>query len=652
MRNTIKIVLICFLWFTSFEGYSQLDEYIKLEENRINNSKSIEQELQLFIQKNYNSYSLTTKIKQETIEHLRKEEEFSDKELELALKNAKIVELRKLFFKKYSEKKKEYIANPIPDALKQSCVNGDFENGTASYTFWSDAYPQPATGTAFFQSCATPTAATATNVITPSVNNFNSTVTLINSTAAGYQQYDPVLASFGQNVPTLNTNGGNKSIKLNNAGGFGSSDITTMSRTFANINEPTIDFNFSLIMDNKPAHGQDIQPFFRVRAYDQNNNVVDEICIIADPDNCLFNRIDISSNRRMLYTGWLCARLNVQDILNQPGRIEFTISDCMPSQHFGTVYIDNICGIICATPQLGALSIDPVNFVCPDASSTTPLNVCGTYQTPANATLGTLTLDIIQNGTVVSTIGAPTQLTANTFCFTFLPNLFGASPSGDFEFEVNAIFNVNCSAGTYYYNLTDSSSSLGPDVTFSNCCLPTLVLTSPADNVTNLNPATDTKKERSDWIKATNIVEVGNNVYQNGVVYHAGNYIELNPGFEAVMGSQFAAYIEGCSTGYIYRTSETSITNEIADEEIHLVKREVEFYIVPNPSSSSVELIMKDNLFKNVTITTIDGKMVYDKNIELTDRTRVDVSRYANGIYIINLLDEDGNIYSKKLIKN
>ena len=653
MRNTIKIVLFCFFWFISFESYSQLNEYIKLEENRINNSKIIEQELQLFIQKNYSSYSLTTEIQEETIEHLRKEEEFTEKELELAFKNAKIVELRKLFFKKNPEKKKEYIAKPIPNALMQSCVNGDFENGTASYTFWSDPHPQPASGTAFFQSCATTTALTASNVITPAVNNFNSMVTLIDNTAANYQQFDPVLASFGQNVPTLNTNGGNKSIKLNNTGGFGSSDITTMTRYFPNINEPTIDFNFSLIMDNKPAHGQDIQPFFRVRVLDQNNNIVDEICIVADPDNCLFNRINIGSNRRMLYTGWLCARLNVQDILNQPGTIEFTISDCMPSQHFGTVYIDNICGIVCATPQLGALSIDPVNFVCPVATSTTPLNVCGTYQTPVNATLGSLSLNILQNGTIVSTINAPSQLTTNTFCFTFLPNLFGANPSGDFEFEVNAIFNVNCPSGTYYYNMTDNSSSLGPDVTFSNCCLPTLVLTSPSDNVTNLGATSNTKKERSDWIKASNIVEVGNNAFQNGVVYHAGNYIELNPGFEAVTGSQFVAYIEGCTSTYVYRTTETNNSNEfVVEEEINLVKREIDFYIVPNPSSSTVELIMKDDLFKNVTITTIEGKMVYDKNIELTDKTRVDVSRYANGIYIINLLSEDGNVYSKKLVKN
>lgn len=653
--KSLRVLLFCFIWFNSNTLFAQVEDYIKLEQNRILNAQNIEKEVQQFVVKNITNYKLAKEIEIETIRHLNEEiEELSDKEIELAIEKSKVVELRKLFFQKFPNKKKEYIANPVTNDLRQACVNGDFEDGTASYTFWSDAHPQPASGSSFFQSCATQTTLTASNVVTPSVNNFNSTITMIDNTAPNYQQYDPVLVNFGQNVPTLNTNGGSKCIKLNNTQGYGSSDLTTMSRYIPSINEPTIDFNFSLIMDNKPAHGQDIQPYFRVRVLDQNNNVVDQICIIANPDNCLFNRINVSNSRRILYTGWVCARLNVQDILNQPGTIEFSISDCQPSQHFGTVYIDNICGFTCATPQLGALSLDPTNINCPNATPDVPINVCGTYQPPVNATLNTISLNILQDGNLISTINAPSQLTSSSFCFSFLPSAFGANPSGNFEFEVNATFNVACPAGTFIYDITDNSANVGPDVTFINCCLPTLTLVSPSNDVTNLAATTETQKERSDWIKATNIVEVGNTVFQNGVVYHAGNYIELNPGFEAVEGSQFVAYIEGCSSSYTYRGTNSNETynEEILAEELNLIKRDVEFFIVPNPSSSSVELIMKDNQFKNISITTIDGKMVYDRDVQLTDKARVDVSRYANGIYIVNLLSEDGNVYSKKLIKN
>ena len=657
MYKILKTVIVCAICFNSYNISAQLNEYLNSEEKRISSANQIELEIQKFIDNNYNNYVLSKEVTDDLITHLRSEEEFTDAELQNAIKKTKVYELRKLFFSENPDKKDSYFARPMPLSVQQSCVNGDFENGTAGYTFWSDAHPQPASGTAFFLSCATPTAPTVLNAVTPANNDLNAAVTLIDNTSPGYTQYDPTLAGLGVNIPTLFPSGGNKCIKLNNEQGFGSSDITTVSRYFPNINQETIDFNFSLIMDNKPAHGQPIQPFFRVRVLDQFNNVVDEICIIANPDNCLFNVIYVSNNRRVLYTDWICARLNVGEILNQPGTIEFTVSDCQPSAHFGTVYIDNICGSVCAAPRLGALNTNATNINCPDTIGNTPIQVCGTFQAPLNATLSSISLDITQNGTVIGTVNAPTQLTANTFCFTVLPSMFGASPTGNFEFQIDANFNVNCPAGTFIYTISDNSANIGPDVTFIDCCLPTLTLASPADNVNNLAPSIVKKKERSDWIKAANIVSVGDNVLSNGVVYHAANYVELNPGFEAVLGAQFSAYPEGCSANYTYKAqAPTTIprSSDISngDETINLIKVLKDFAIVPNPSSSTIEVIMNDAKFNRVTISTIDGKIVNERNIEKTDKTLIDVSSYANGIYIVNVTSENGQVYTKKLIKN
>ena len=657
MYKILKTVIVCAICFNSYNISAQLNEYLNSEEKRISSANQIELEIQKFIDNNYNNYVLSKEITDDLITHLRSEEEFTDAELQNAIKKTKVYELRKLFFSENPDKKDSYFARPMPLSVQQSCVNGDFENGTAGYTFWSDAHPQPASGTAFFLSCATPTAPTVLNAVTPANNDLNAAVTLIDNTSPGYTQYDPTLAGLGVNIPTLFPSGGNKCIKLNNEQGFGSSDITTVSRYFPNINQETIDFNFSLIMDNKPAHGQPIQPFFRVRVLDQFNNVVDEICIIANPDNCLFNVIYVSNNRRVLYTDWICARLNVGEILNQPGTIEFTVSDCQPSAHFGTVYIDNICGSVCATPRLGALNTNATNINCPDTIGNTPIQVCGTFQAPLNASLSSISLNITQNGTVIGTVNAPTQLTANTFCFTVLPSMFGGSPTGNFEFQIDANFNVNCPAGTFIYTISDNSANIGPDVTFIDCCLPTLTLASPADDVNNLAPSIVKKKERSDWIKAANIVSVGDNALSNGVVYHAANYVELNPGFEAVLGAQFSAYPEGCSANYTYKAqAPTTIprSSDISngDETINLIKVLKDFAIVPNPSSSTIEVIMNDAKFNRVTISTIDGKIVNERNIEKTDKTLIDVSSYANGIYIINVTSENGQVYTKKLIKN
>ncbi|MBF6640259.1 T9SS type A sorting domain-containing protein [Flavobacterium sp. J49] len=657
MYKIFKIVLLSCIVFNSATVSAQLNEYLADENSRISISQQTENEIRRFVDDNFKNYKLSKETTDEVIKHLKEEEEFTDEELQKALVNTKIYELRKLFFLQNPDKKEYYLAKTPSQTIMQTCVNGDFESNTAGYSFWSDAYPQPATGTGFFQSCSMPTAATATNMVTPSTNNFGSTITLISSTNAGYQQYDPTLAALGVNVPTINSNGGTKSIKLNNANGFGSSDVTTMSRYFPVINQATIDFNFSLIMDNKPAHGQPIQPFFRVRVYDQFNNIVDEICIIANPDNCLFNTLVIGSNRRVLYTNWICARLNVQDILNQPGRIEFTVSDCEPSAHFGTVYIDNICGFTCAVPQLGALSTDPTNINCPDMTGATPIEVCGTFQPPVNAVVNTISLNILQNNVVIGTMAAPTTLTASTYCFTVNPTLFGANPSGDFEFQVNGTFNVNCPAGTFVYEISDNSANIGPDVTFTDCCQATLLLASPTDDLNNLAVAATKEKERSDWIKAANIVSVGDNTTGNGVVYHAANYVELNPGFEAALGSQFAAYPEGCTTDFVYRQQsenepETKEVRATEDTVVNLIKIANGFAIIPNPSSSTIEIVMKNAEFNKINITSIDGKTVLNRNIEMTDKTQVDVSGYANGVYIINITSEDGRIHTEKLIKN
>lgn len=655
MYKILKIVLFSCVWFGSSTITAQLNKYIDEENNRILLSQKTEIEIQKFINDNFNNYILSQENNDKIKSHLIDEDEFTPLEFENAKINAKKHELRKLFFHQNPDKKEYYVAKKIPAALTQQCVNGDFENNTAGYSFWSDAHPQPASGSAFFLSCATPTALTASNVITPATNNFNSTITMIDNTSAGYQAFDPTLSTFGVNVPTLNSNGGSKCVKLNNAFGSGSSDLTTVSRYLPNISDATIDFNFSLIMDNKPAHGQDIQPYFRARVLDQFGNVIDEICIIANPDNCLFNTYVVDSSRRILYTGWICAKLNVEDIMNQPATVEFSVSDCQPSRHFGTVYIDNICGTICASPQLGAISLDPANINCPDVINNVPFQVCGTYNSPVNAMLNTLTLDITQNGTVIGSISAPTQLTATTFCFTVNPSLFGANPSGDFDFDVNATFNVNCSAGTFIYEISDHSANLGPDVTFENCCKPTLTLISPTDNHNNLSPIIETQRERSDWIKASNIVSVGNNAISNGVVYHAENFVELNPGFEADFGAQFLAYPEGCTASYVYKNGNATNTHSTPtsfDDTVNLIRVAKGFAIMPNPSSSTIDIVMKNSKFNKVSISSIDGKIVFETNVENTDKTTIDVSSYENGIYIINVTTDDGQMISEKLIKN
>lgn len=148
MNKILRIVILSCIWFNSAKVSAQLDTYLNAESDRIKITQQTEIEIQNFIHDNFNNYILSPEGN-DKINH-RHDEDFTPAELEQAIAEAKKHELRKLFFAQNPSKKEAYMAKPIPQTLSQQCVNGDFENGTAGYSFWSDAHPQPASGTAFF----------------------------------------------------------------------------------------------------------------------------------------------------------------------------------------------------------------------------------------------------------------------------------------------------------------------------------------------------------------------------------------------------------------------------------------------------------------------------------------------------------------------
>ena len=150
MYKIYKKVLIWFVVLYSTCISAQVNEYIDAENTRISQSQKTELEVRKFVSDNFKKYKLSHDVNDKLIQHLKEEEEFTDAELKNAINKEKIYELRKLFFYENPNKKENYLAKPIPNSLREQCVNGDFENNTAGYTFWSDQHPQPASGTDFF----------------------------------------------------------------------------------------------------------------------------------------------------------------------------------------------------------------------------------------------------------------------------------------------------------------------------------------------------------------------------------------------------------------------------------------------------------------------------------------------------------------------
>ncbi len=128
------------------------------------------------------------------------------------------------------------------------------------------------------------------------------------------------------------------------------------------------------------------------------------------------------------------------------------------------------------------------------------------------------------------------------------------------------------------------------------------------------------------------------------VQYQAEDYIQFNPGFRAVSGCEFTAFIDNCTIGSPKFGDETTSTNSTFD-----------FTLIPNPANgefqvSSLQLAFSDE----IKVYDAIGKMIYQTTIGHTERSRsVETSSWDNGIYFVQLLTVSGEKSStKKLIIN
>jgi len=207
------------------------------------------------------------------------------------------------------------------------------------------------------------------------------------------------------------------------------------------------------------------------------------------------------------------------------------------------------------------------------------------------------------------------------------------------------------------FTLNHISSSYLPQWVWQECCLPTLTLTSPVNDMDNNSNDIYSLRERELWIKASNHITAGNNTFQDGVVYHAGNFVELNSGFEADYESQFAAYIQGCSGNYVYKANgeygngdELPIDSNYESNSVNLIKNKITIYT--NQTNSSFTVSYNNSKFNQVKITSIDGRVVYNQKVDATNSYQLDISNFRNGIYSLSVVTVDGTIITQKLVKN
>lgn len=170
-------------------------------------------------------------------------------------------------------------------------------------------------------------------------------------------------------------------------------------------------------------------------------------------------------------------------------------------------------------------------------------------------------------------------------------------------------------------------------------CVPNLVLVSPTHDV---NIGIQDNRQASNSITASN--SIFGTVSSPGVgVYHAGNTIVLEPGFHSMNGSRFRAYIQECPSDFVGREANSVLTKDINEEE--------KISLFPNPSSTNVTIALTQSRIQRISIVSMDGRTMLDKEIKGAESYEVAVNDYKEGIYLVTVIAMDGKIFKSKLVK-
>ncbi len=98
----------------------------------------------------------------------------------------------------------------------------------------------------------------------------------------------------------------------------------------------------------------------------------------------------------------------------------------------------------------------------------------------------------------------------------------------------------------------------------------------------------------------------------------------------------------------------TSITCPCNSGNVPEQKNNQEINIYPNPAQNivNIEIISQKTKYFNIEIYTIQGKLIFMKQYK-TSPLSIDISDLSNGIYMLKIKDENGNVIKNdKIVKN
>src|SRR5690554_5554120 len=231
-----------------------------------------------------------------------------------------------------------------------------------------------------------------------------------------------------------------------------------------------ITMDFATVLED-PSHPLPEQPFFQVNIYDEDLNIIQTRCVLADPNDCIFH----DAGNDILYSDWSTIKLDTREIQGEPAMVELIAAWCEWTGHFGYTYVDNIFvgddadSDPNAIASFGYIEIETLDngdhiyntcsymdmnrgamceAVLPALNPDFPIEVCGKLDFPVNALacsdpfLDKINLNVYKNGTNVGTV-QNANTTAAGFCFDLDASDINVPLYGHFTLEAYALFIMN-----------------------------------------------------------------------------------------------------------------------------------------------------------------------------------------------------------------
>ncbi|QTE21506.1 zinc-dependent metalloprotease [Polaribacter cellanae] len=168
------------------------------------------------------------------------------------------------------------------------------------------------------------------------------------------------------------------------------------------------------------------------------------------------------------------------------------------------------------------------------------------------------------------------------------------------------------------------------------------------------------KSDQTSSLFAFSNINISNYVTENfsRLITRAGKSVHLKPGFQAKSGSTFRAYIEGCSTTANKTSTNSKKTKEIVlssdkekpDNKNNILSDEEFVKLYPNPTNGIVKISSKETIINYSVLNTIN-RIVATRDLN-SNNFEIDIRNLLKGVYFIKLKFTNGEMITKKIIKN